>query len=72
MDYVEHALMTALVAAMGEYHIILSGRIETNGSDGTCRHDETIYQHDKVLLGSTQHGTNGGNHLETAEVAEGC
>ena len=39
---VEHHLMTRLIATMGEDHIVLSSGIESDGSQGTGRHDKDI------------------------------
>jgi len=43
MDDVEHAAVTALITAVGEDHVVLGGWIESDGSDGTGRHDKAIY-----------------------------
>ena len=40
---VEHALVTTLITTMGEDHVVLRGRIETDGSNGTGRHNEAIH-----------------------------
>ena len=68
---VEHALVTTLVTTMGEDHVVLNGRIEANGSNSTSCHDETVYEYHKVTLGSAKHGSDGGNHLETAKESKG-
>ena len=41
-DDVEHPAVAALVAAMREDHIVLSGRIESDGSEGTGGHDKAV------------------------------
>ena len=41
-DDVEHPAVAALVAAMGEDHIVLGGRIESDGSEGASSHDKAV------------------------------
>ena len=56
---------------MCENHVILGSGIELNGRNGTSGHDEAIDQHDQVLLGATQHRSDGRYHLKTTEIADG-
>ena len=41
-DDVEHPAVAALVATMREDHIVLSGRIESDGSEGAGSHDKAV------------------------------
>lgn len=66
----EHLAVAALFSAMAENHVVKAVRIEACGGQCTCPHDETVYQHRDMALGSAEHGTDGANHLEAAEMAD--
>ena len=53
---------------MGEDHIVLDGRVETDGCYGTGGHDKAIDEHEDMLFCGTEHRPDGGDHLEAAEI----
>ena len=64
----EHAPVSALVAAVAEHHVGQRLGIEARRSECTGRHDEAVDHDEHPKLGSTEHGSDGGDHFEAAEV----
>lgn len=70
MEGIEHTAVSTLVATMSKNHIGFRFGVELAGSQGAGRHNESIHEDEHFQLGSTEHRTDGGNHLETAKVAD--
>ena len=48
---IQHLLMAALIAAVGENHIILCSGAEPYGCHCACRHNEAVNQDNQFLPG---------------------
>ena len=70
MEGVEHTTVTTLVTTMSKNHIGLSFRVESASGQSACCHDEAIHENEHFQFGSSEHRTDGGNHLETAKVTD--
>ena len=67
---VEHLLVSDLVAAVAENHVVQNGWTQKGSRQRAGRHDESVHHDKHFQLGGTQHGPDGGHHFEASEIAD--